>query len=243
MVPQKYKATRLAWARWVKRQPGTHLRRWAYTDGTVFYLGRTAQEAEQATRGSLGPMVWRRTDGSDALYEDCVGPSAYWKAQGTPVRVWGLLANGKLHVTILPANECMNRWWYEWIVRERFPKWIKDSFGVQKRGVNLVQDHEKCLWAGEPRMAMGSIRINLLENYPKCSQDLNPIEEAWRELRQRLYDTQPTDMEGRRGFIVRLRSAVSWLNKNRADFFSRICNSQVDWAEDVRKAKGARTRH
>ncbi len=44
-------------------------------------------------------------------YEDCVGPSSYWKAQGLPVRVWGLLANGVLHITVLPEGNCMNRWW------------------------------------------------------------------------------------------------------------------------------------
>ena len=41
-------------------------------------------------------------DGSDGLYEGCVGPSSYYKAQGTPVRIWGLPANGQLFVTVLP---------------------------------------------------------------------------------------------------------------------------------------------
>ena len=75
------------------------------------------------------------------------------------------------------------------------------------------------------------------------AQDVNPIGKAWRELRVRLCDTQPADMEPRRAFIARLRSAVTWLNRNRADFFFRICNSQVEWADDIRKARGARTHH
>ena len=41
-------------------------------------------------------------DGSDGLYEDCVRPSSYYKAQGIPVRIWGLLANGQLFVTGFP---------------------------------------------------------------------------------------------------------------------------------------------
>ena len=41
-------------------------------------------------------------DGSDGLYEDCVGPSSYYKAQGIPVRIWGLLANGQLFVAVRP---------------------------------------------------------------------------------------------------------------------------------------------
>ena len=45
------------------------------------------------------------TDGADGLYEDCVGPSAHWKAQGTPVRTWGLLVKGRLRLAVLPANQ------------------------------------------------------------------------------------------------------------------------------------------
>ncbi len=40
-------------------------------------------------------------DVSDGLYEDCVGPSSYYKAQGIPVRIWGLRANGQLFVMVL----------------------------------------------------------------------------------------------------------------------------------------------
>ena len=44
----------------------------------------------------------RLADGSDGLYEDRVGPSSYYRAQGIPVRIWGLLANGQLFVMVLP---------------------------------------------------------------------------------------------------------------------------------------------
>ena len=52
--------------------------------------------------------------------QDCVGPSSHWKAQGKPVRVWGLLANGVLFITALPEGNVMNRWWYEWVVERRY---------------------------------------------------------------------------------------------------------------------------
>ena len=85
--------------------------------------------------------------------------------------------------------------------------------------------------------------IKLIKNYPKCSQDLNAIETAWRELRARLYVTQPVCQETREAFIIRLRAAVSWINVNRAAYLKELCLSQKARATDVRKANGGRTKH
>lgn len=189
-------------------------------------------------------MALRQANGSDALYEDCVGPSVYWKAQGLAVRVWGLLANGVLYTTVLPDGACMNRWWYEWIIDHRFPAWKRKAFGRRTTTTpSLVQDHERCLWAPEPRAAMVRQGIKLLTGYPKCSQDLNPIEEAWREVRARLATTQPVRAETRDAFIVRHRAAVEWVNRNRSGLLKKICSSQKAWAQDVLDAKGCRTVH
>ena len=87
------------------------LDKWAYSDGTVFYIDRTVEENESTQRAALGSSVWRRADRKDALWKDCIGPSGYSKGQGAPVRVWGVLAAGYLSVTILPADQIMNRWW------------------------------------------------------------------------------------------------------------------------------------
>ena len=85
--------------------------------------------------------------------------------------------------------------------------------------------------------------IKLLENYPKCSQDLNPIEVAWRELRARLSQTEPARRETRGEFVARARRAVSWVNRNRADLLKRLCASQKQRARDVIAASGARTKN
>jgi transposase len=144
---------------------------------------------------------------------------------------------------VLPDGECMNRWWCQWVIERKFKQWIKDSFGVQKRDVFLVEDHEWCLWTAEPLHAMDSIGVSLLRNYPKCSQDMNPIETAWRELRKRLAKTQPIERESRGAFIVRLRAAVAWVNRNRHAYLKRLCTCQAQWAADLLAQKGARTSH
>ena len=281
LVSEVHRAARIQWAEWVLARTVTTLSRWAYTDGTVFYLARDATQQLSAGRAALGTHVWRQADGSDAMYQDCVGPSAYWKAQGLPVRIWGLLAAGKgaararpavaaaapapaghggglgptgraprapfvgaLFIYVLPDGEVMNRWWYEWIIRARFPRWLAAAFGGDPRLAFLVQDHEKALWTSEPREAMRAAGIRLLEAFPKCSQDLNAIETAWREVRNRLYDTMPVDRESRKDFVQRLRRAVAWVNVNRAEYLQYLCNSQKERAQDILDATppGARTK-
>ena len=242
LVPEAHKVARLDWAAWVLARTVSTLARWAYTDGTVFYIARCQSELESKARAALGPYVWRMANGADALYEDCVGPSSYAKAQGKAIRVWGLLVAGVLFITVLPVGEVMNRWTYAKIIKNKFPGWLRQ---VKIKSAFLVQDHERALWTDVAREAMEEIGINLLENYPKCSQDLNPIETAWREVRARLDVTMPSAMESRDAFITRLRTAVAWINNNRGDYLMHICSAQKAWARDVIEAKppGSRTKH
>lgn len=103
------------------------LKRWVYSDGTTFYLARDASAKENSTRGALGTHVWFMANGKDALREDCVGPSAYWKAQGTCVRIWRLLIAGMLFVHVLPEGQVMNRWEFARIIGQCFPTWIRKA--------------------------------------------------------------------------------------------------------------------
>ena len=234
LVPTKYKQSRVDFAERVKRMHQTTLDRWAYSDGTVFYLDRDDADAESSKRAALGRFVWRGSDGKDALYADCVGPSSYKKGQGIPVRLWGLLAKGQLHVTVLPEKVVMNRWWYAWVLKRYFPMWLD---GCDK----LIQDYERCLRCEEPLNELAQLGVELVDDYPKCSQDLNAIENAWNVLRQRLDETLPTDLESRDEFTARLRAAVRWVNANRADQLWKFCTDQKERADEVLLREGSRT--
>ena len=240
LVPKQHKQPRIDFSKWVLRRTAATLKRWIYSDGTTFYLARTAAEKESQRRLALGTHVWRMADGSDGMYEDVVGPSSYKKGQGTCIRIWGLLIAGTLFVTVLPEGEAMNRWNYAKVVAKCFPGWIRSAMGRRAKPI-MVQDHERALWCDEPRDAMRECGIELLENYPKCSQDLNVIETAWRELRERLYETEPTEMEDREEFIKRLRLAVAWVNRNRRSYLRHLCRAQKERAEEVLDQKGGRT--
>lgn len=234
---KQYLKPRVRYCEAVKRKHEDTLKQWAYSDGTVFYLDRTEEELEHTQRAALGSFVWRRADCTDALYHDCVGPSTYKKAQGTPVRIWGLLALGKLNVYTLEKGEVMDRFLYAELIEDYFPKWLGACS-------YLVQDFERCLRCEEPLQALDSIGLELVEEYPKCSQDFNAIENAWKILRERLNDTLPTGLEDRDSFICRMNTAVAWVNRNKREQLWYLSNNQKERANDCLAShpKGARTK-
>ena len=135
----------------------------------------------------LGIYVWRYSDGRDGLYQDVIGPSSYRKGQGIPVRLWGVLADGVLHVTILPQGWTFDAEIFSDIVDEHFEEWV----GTCDK---LVADYEGFLRSPEALQAYERIGISLVDDYPKVSQDFNPIENAWKILHDRLNITRPSEM-------------------------------------------------
>ena len=200
-------------------------------------MDRTEAEHEHSCQAALGSHVWRRKDGSDSLWNVCVGPSDYSKGQGKPVKVWGMLAFGRLSVHILEDGENMNQDVYSELIEEHFEDWMQ---GCTK----LVCDFEKCLRSDKTIAELRRIHVNLVQRYPKCSQDFNPIENAWDVVKDRLDETIPKKMETRDEFIHRYMSAVKWVNKHQAERLWDYCTNQKERARDclANNPPGGRTR-
>ena len=250
-VPKKHKAGRLAYCDWVLSRQERTLSRIAYTDGTTFYLARDEGEQQQKARAALGKFVWRMPSGKDGLHDANVGGSMYAKAQGKPVKIWGLFANGRLEYYVLPKDKAksalrnrevtvnMTAARYQKLVAADFAAWRQRCFGDDGRAF-LVQDHEKCLWTAKSLDALKAAGFDVLQNFPKSSPDLNAIEGWWHRLRERLEASAPTDMETRAGFLVRLRRTVHWMNENwRLDALALATNQQ-ERAASVKDLDGAR---
>ena len=237
IVTKQYLAERVKYCESVKRKHQATLERWAYTDGTVFYVDRTASEAEDSKRRALGTHVWRRADNKDAMYQDCLGPSSYSKGQGAPVRVWGVLASGGLHIHILDEGETMDQHLYAELVEDKFEDW---SAGCDY----LVCDYEKCLRCPLALNALSKTNLQLVDPYPRVSQDFNAIENAWAILRERLDETAPPALEGRDAFVTRLTAAVKWVNQHRKDQLWHLSTNQKERAEAClsQKPPGGRTK-
>ena len=75
VVTSIYLRDRVAYCHRVLRLHNEALLNWAYTDGTTFFIDRTAGENEQSQRAALGPFVWRHADHRDCMFQECLGPS------------------------------------------------------------------------------------------------------------------------------------------------------------------------
>lgn len=237
IVEKQYLQPRINYCRGVKRMHTSTLEKWAYTDGTVYYLDRNEAEHEHSVRASLGTHVWRMSDNSDAMYEDCIGPSNYNKGQGIPVKVWGFLACGVLHIHILEEGETMDMYLYSELIDDKFEGWAGNCD-------LLVCDYESCLRGEMALDSLEKIGMKLVEDYPVHSQDFNAMENAWKTLKDRLDETLPVKNEGREAFIKRLHAAVKWANRSRAKQLWSLSTNQKQRAADCLAAKppGGRTK-
>ena len=235
LVTPEYVQGRLDYAAWIKRQSTKYIESIAFTDGTTYFLDTEDSELELTKRRVLGSRVWKMWDGSESLYKDCVGPGGY-KNQGDAVRIWGLLANGLLKVWILPKGQVMNSEIYCELVEDDdgFEEWL----GSCSR---LVCDFERALRTADARDSLKRVGLEILEQHAKCSQDLNPIENIWRLLRERLYETLPKKLETREHFEARVHSAVRWLNYHKQEEMWYLSTNLKERADDVIYLEGGRT--
>ena len=224
MITKEYLAPRVEYCQGVKRKHDSTLQKWAYTDGTVYYMDRDDVEHESTKRRALGLFVWRKSDNSDAMYEACIGHSGYNKGQGTPVRVWGMLAAGVIHIHVLDEDEVMDTTLYVELIEDQFEEWRADC-------EYLVCDFEGCIRSQPARWALDKIGLKLVEGYPVNSQDFNAMENAWSILKERLDKTVPRDLETRDEFVRRLKAAVSWANQHRSEQLWYLSTNQKERAQ------------
>ena len=237
IVTKEYLASRVSYCRGVKRKHQDTLDKWAYTDGTTFFLARSQSEHDHTVQRALGTHVWKKADNREALFEECIGPSSYSKGQGLPVRVWGMLAGGVLNIYIVPEGEVIDKALYVDLIEDYFDDWAGNC-------EHLVCDFEWAIRSEDALLALSqSTSLTLVPDYPKCSQDFNAIENAWHILRERLDVTVPKKLESRQEFIDRLTAAVRWANQHRASQLWGLCRDQKKRADEClsRKPLGART--
>ena len=117
-----------------------------------------------------------------------------------------MVASGVVNVYILEEGEVMDRFLYTDLVEDYFDRW---RLGCEY----LVCDYESCLRTPEALAALRKIGMQLVDGYPKVSQDFNALANVWGIIKKRLLDTCPVKLETRVQFIARLKAAVRWINR------------------------------
>ena len=148
-----------------------------------------------------------------------------------------MLACGRLRIHILDEDEVMNQTLFAELVEDKFEHWAGNC-------CYLVEDFERCLRTDLSVAAIRKAGLELVEGYPRCSQDFNAIENCWNILKERLDETMPKQRETREAFIKRLRVAVAWANRARANQLWYLCTNQKERADACLSSKppGGRTK-
>ena len=98
------------------------------------------------------------------------------------MRIWGVLAEGKLHISILPPGETWHAEVFSTLVDDCFEDWMGTC-------TKLIADYEGFLRSQEALEAYDRIGVSLVDDYPPVSQDFNAIENCWKLLCDRLNGT------------------------------------------------------
>ncbi len=97
-VPKDWRKKRLTYCRWLKKLDSSECHRFAYTDGTTFYLARGPADVPEKRRAALGQFVWRMVPsaGRRGYHRTCLEPP-WFNSASSPVRLGErlALANGK----------------------------------------------------------------------------------------------------------------------------------------------------
>ena len=139
-----------------------------------------------------------------------------------------LTADG-LSVAFLPAGRITGAS-HAALVRRYYGSWAGECPVV-------FHDGEKALHGPEPKVAYHKVGVECA-TFPPYSPDLNPIDNVWGMLNNRLEATKPTGWEREKAFKRRVRNAVAWLNSTRSGALKRTVSSMPRRLELLLQGKG-----
>ena len=199
-LTKENKAARVSWTRGKLKGTVAHWKGFAYGDAPFWHLPRTLSELE-ASRGANSRPVYRKAkERKDPRFH---GGKKGTYNQGKKVGVFGVLVHGKLSVAWVPKGK-FNAAFFAKTVRTYFPAWTEGKTGV-------VLDGETCMHGNLANDALKEVKVEVLK-LPANSPDLNPIENVWAFMNERLEKTDPGTLEDEAAFRQRVENAVRWLN-------------------------------
>lgn len=139
--------------------------------------------------GPCGKSIVRRRTG-ERFNKDCVIPTVKHPAT---LHVWGCFSGkGTGALTILPKNTAMNAKWYVEVLNSHLLPTIADQFPNQE--VIFQHDGAPCHNAKISKKFLDDNGVQILGPWPGNSADLNPIENLWSIVKNKVNKNKPTNL-------------------------------------------------
>lgn len=150
------------------------------------------------------------------------------------VMVWGAIAaTGHCGLHIFEKGEYVNAAKYISVLEKKV-KLHMDISGTTK----LQQDSAPCHTAASVKKWLKDNNIQLLENWPSNSPDLNVIENCWNLMKRRVAEQRPKSEEDLKCILKRV-----WVNEIMPDYCKCLVRSMPDRPKAVLKNKGYPTKY
>jgi transposase len=203
------------WAEERLRHNSVYWGKRVFGDAHWWHIPRSAAELAAARGAAKGPVHRKPKEKDDPRFHG--GKKGVFK-QGRRVGLFGVLTGGVLRTV-----------WYEG------PSESAEDFvrAVEKAQAKFLQTGKKELYldgmgsyhGAEAAAALKGAGFRKVEKVPPNSPDLNPIENAWARLDDRMAATDPEELETNQEFKARAENALRWLNRNEAEGLTNMVES------------------
>lgn len=178
-----------------------------------------------------GIKLWM--EDSEKLHDECVIPTEKFN-EG--VMFWGCFSARGVG-RVLPVEGNLNSQGYIDLLESRLLPTIQDQFAHNKQSVQFIQDNASC---HKSRIVMNWLRNNGIEtlDFPPKSADLNPIENLWHIVQQKMLKKVFTNKKELISAFLKV-----WHSEIPIEMCQNLANSMPHRIMAVIKAKGASTKY
>lgn len=148
--------------------------------------------------------------------------------------VWGgITAQGRAGLHFMPPNVTVNSQRYLQILKEKLQLWL-----AIRNCTILMHDGAPCHQSKLVKKWLQDEHVQVLIPWPGSSPDLNPIENCWRLLKDKVSSLNPTSLEDLRHKVVTV-----WTTEISEDYCSKLLRTMPRRIEAVLAARGHATKY
>jgi hypothetical protein len=150
------------------------------------------------------------------------------------VMIWGAIsAQGPLDLFLVPPKTMVNASVYQDILADRLPQ------GMHDKNCTIFQhDGAPCHSAKRVRDWLTLHNIQLLQNWPGSSADLNPIENCWAKVKKEVGKLKPTSQSD-----LNVKVKAVWERHVTPNYCQKLIESMPSRIKAVLKAKGQHSKY